>query len=87
MTPKKAYRPGSKMASPRQRKGPILMVRNGVVGLEFACGHFSPKSLSGIPGTRVRDVLAQIAPCPICYPKGARFHQELVGFTTIPESA
>ena len=55
------------------------------MGIEYACGHFVPGPISGEAGARVKDALARIAPCPVCYPKGAAYHRKLVALTAIPE--
>jgi hypothetical protein len=57
------------------------------MGLEYGCGHFVPGPISGEAGARVKDAMARLAPCPVCYPKGAMFHREMVALSTVRNPA
>jgi len=69
---------------PRRTRGPIFAIKNGVMGLDFACGHFIPGAIKGEEGARVKDALAMISPCPKCWPLGANFHRAMVADAMLP---
>jgi len=57
-------------------RGPIVASIDGRTGLLHRCGHFVPGIVASAPGLKVREALDPICPCPVCYPGGARFHQQ-----------
>ena len=63
---------------PRTR-GPILAVIKGQTGLLHRCGHFVPGVLPTTKGIKAKAGIAMLdplAPCPTCWPGGAKFHAQ-----------
>jgi len=67
---------------PRTR-GPIVAIVGGRTGLTYRCGHFVPTSIEPRPGVLVKDAIDASAPCPICWPAGARFHAQTIALATL----
>lgn len=87
MTPLKEYSKDKAPARGARKRGPVFASRQGVIGVEYGCGHFVPGPISGEAGARVKDTLVRMSRCPVCFPGGAHFHKEMLDLAVLPEPA